>query len=269
MICLGSWYGDRTCMLEKAPVTQTDPAVAVDAGSPALALRYAFLGLLALLLCGLARPIAWLPAWLALALLLVSFAYATNRVGLLGKRTDGTIAPLQALLLLPYLLSVWSTFALIRTGLRREPCWHAVVPGLYIGRRPRRAELPDDCAMIVDLTAEFIEPGDVVAACRYRSLPTLDRHVPLEANFTRLVRELLAFDGSIYIHCGAGRGRSAMLVAALLVLRGFADDVVSAEAMLRERRPGVAIHPAQRRFIARHCAQFQRAATPNSPSQCA
>ena len=251
-------------MPKKASAGRTVSAAPNDSGSPTLALRYAFLALLALLLCGVLHPIAWLPAWCGLALLLVAYAYATNRVEVLGKRGDGTIAPLHVLVLLPYLITVWSVFALIRTRLRREPCWHSVAPGLYIGRKPQRAELPEDCALIVDLTAEFIEPRNVVAACRYRCLPILDRHIPREADFMRLVPELLEFDGSIYVHCGAGRGRSAMLVAALLVLRGLADNVDCAEKMLRERRPGVAIHPAQRAFIARCCAQFRRAVISNS-----
>ena len=138
-------------------------------------------------------------------------------------------------------------------GLRREACFHQAAPGLLIGRRPRGFELPANCALVVDLTSEFIEAPGVVARCRYRCLPTLNRHVPDPAELESLLLELIDFQGVLYVHCGAGRGRSAMLVAALLVLRGHARDVAAAELQLKALRPGVRLHAAQRALIERLC----------------
>ena len=119
--------------------------------------------------------------------------------------------------------------------------------------------------MVVDLTAELMEARAVVDACAYRAVPTLNRHVPDNLAFQRLLEELAQFEGPIYLHCGAGRGRSAMTAAALLVMRGLAPDVLAAEQQLRALRPGVMLHPEQRAFIARQCARSRHVAAPQSP----
>jgi protein-tyrosine phosphatase len=258
-------------MTAHASLSGSLPAVAEQRSfAPALALRYAAFGLCALLLVPFTGSCAWLPAWLGLSNLCLAHAYALNRVSVFGKRSDGTMAPLCLLVLLPYLLLVWGFFWLKLLGLRREPCYVRAAPGLYLGRRPRRFELPQDCDMVVDLTAEFIEPRDVVTACQYRCLPMLNRHVSSEADLALLLRELLAFDGAIYVHCGAGRGRSAMLVAALLVLQGQADDVEAAERQLKAQRPGVQLHAAQKALIVRLTGALARlAVAPQSHSQSA
>jgi hypothetical protein len=223
-------------------------------GSAALAARYAAFGLGALGVAALAHGSSWLLVWLGLSNLLLGYAYFGNRVAILGKRSDGSIAWLSLLLFLPYFTLVWAFHWLKLAGLRTEPCWHQAAPGLYLGRKPRRSELPPDCRLIVDLSAEHAETRDVVRACRYRCLPVLNRHVPGDAELNALLRELLDEERAIYVHCGAGRGRSAMLVAALLVLRGHAADVTAAERALQQIRPGVRLHRAQRALIARQCA---------------
>jgi protein-tyrosine phosphatase len=54
------------------------------------------------------------------------------------------------------------------------------------------------------------------------------------------------------MHCAVGQGRSATLVAALLVRLGRADDVADAEQKLRAIRPGVRLADRQRRFVDDH-----------------
>jgi protein-tyrosine phosphatase len=171
--------------------------------------------------------------------------------------------------MLPYLGWVWSVFWLKRI-LLREPCWHRIAPGLYLGRRPRPNELPDDCGAVVDLTAEFpVPPGLLRADCAYRCLPTLNRFVPSADAFASLIQELLALDAPIYVYCAAGRGRSAMLVAALLLLRGQVASLEAAELQLRAVRRGVYLHPVQRAFIARHCASHLDRAGQRTPASSA
>jgi hypothetical protein len=241
-----------------------------SAAAPALAFRYAGFGLCALLLAPLAGSFAALPAWLGLSNLWLAHAYAINRVTVFGKREDGTMAPLCMLALLPYLLLVWGFLGLKRLSLRSEPSFVRAAPGLYLGRRARSFELPQDCGMVVDLAAELPEPRAVVAAGKYRCLPVLNRHVPADAQLRALLCELLAFDGAIFVHCGAGRGRSAMLVAALLVLRGQAGDVDAAERQLQALRPGVRLHAAQKAIIVRQLGLLARpVATPQSHSPSA
>ena len=81
--------------------------------------------------------------------------------------------------------------------------------------------------------------------------------------FVALIDELQRFPGCIYVHCGAGRGRSAMVVAALLVLRGVATDAREAERQLRAIRPGVRLHAAQRATVDRCCAALSARAAPD------
>lgn len=206
----------------------------------------------------------WPLAWLGISNLLVAYAYAINRAALFGKRSDGTQAIASVVALLPYLLLVWGFFWLKLAGLRREPCWHRAADRLYLGRWPRGFELPEDCELVVDLTAEFGAAPEVVATRRYRGLPVLNRHVPSDAEFVTLLAELRAWPGSIYVHCGAGRGRSAMVVAALLVLRGTASDADEAERQLKTLRAGVHLHPVQKALIDRCCSALRPGATVQS-----
>jgi len=239
------------------------------AGAPALAMRYAACALGAALIAvpaaALSPLLAALLSWLALANTVVAYGYHTGRVAVFGKRDDGRLALLPALVLLPYLLLVWAFFWAKTFGLRRgEACWHRAAPGLYVGRKPRAFELPSDCTLVVDLTCEFTETQDVVRQHAYRCFPILNRHVPKEQALRALLQALQAHDGGIYVHCGAGRGRSAMLVAALLVLRGHATDVEAAERALTALRPGVKLHAAQRTLIARCCGSLRSGAAPQS-----
>jgi len=229
-----------------------------------LAAVYALAGSCALVAASALGPSGWPLAWLGAANLCVAYAYARGRAALFGKRSDGTLAPASVIALLPYLLLVWGFFWLKLAGLRREPCWHRAADGLYLGRRPRSSELPPDCELVVDLTAEFVAAKEVVSTHRYRVLPTLNRHVPSDAEFMALLAELRACPDSIYVHCGAGRGRSAMLVAALLVLRGAAKDADDAERQLEALRPGVHLHPMQKALIDRCCSALRPAATVQS-----
>jgi protein-tyrosine phosphatase len=61
--------------------------------------------------------------------------------------------------------------------------------------------------------------------------------------------EVADFEGPVLIQCAAGRGRSATLVVAVLLVRQVVADVPSSEALLRSIRPGVALTAVQRRLL--------------------
>ena len=194
---------------------------------------------------------AWLPVWLGVAQLCVAHAYLTHRAAVFGKGKDGALSPLSVLALLPHLLS--------GVGLLRSSSSPACGASRAITASPTascsdgaasRTSCPADCELVVDLTAEFPADPRIIATHRYRSLPVLNRHVPSDAEFEALLDELQRFRGGLYVHCGAGRGRSAMVVAALLVLRGAASDAREAERQLRAA--------AQRRAAARGAARDRR-----------
>src|SRR3569623_1658332 len=60
-----------------------------------------------------------------------------------------------------------------------------------------------------------------------------------------------ALDGPRYVHCAQGHGRSAALVAAVLIARGLAADVDAAERQMTHARPRVGLKPVQRALVRR------------------
>ncbi|WAS94046.1 phosphatase domain-containing protein [Nannocystis punicea] len=191
----------------------------------------------------------WLLAWPALSFALVAAAYAGLGARMFGKRSDGTIAPLHRLALLPFhglVAAVWHGLRLSR----REPAWCELVPGVLIGRRLLPRELPANVELIIDLTAEFPEPPGVRSAAAYRSLPTLDAGRAAPAEFRALVEEVAASSQTVFIHCAQGHGRTGTFAAAVLIVRGLATDPAEALAMLQRVRPGIRLKPAQLRALA-------------------
>ena len=225
-----------------------------------LALRFSASGLAAfsaaLWLRGPFLALLWPAAsWLAL-----TWAYLKNRPEMLGKRPDGTFRLPSALLLLPHLAACEIYFHFKRLVLKLEPCWNEVVPGIYIGRRPQPGELPGGVRWIVDLTAELYEPGELARREHYRYLPALNRWAPQEEGFRRLAQELAAATEPMYIHCGSGLGRSATVVAAVLILKGIEDDADGAEQTMQAVRPRVYLHPSQRQLVNSLCRNLSVAA---------
>jgi protein-tyrosine phosphatase len=192
---------------------------------------------------------AWLLLWPASSFLIVACAYAFAGPRLLGKRADGTIAPLNAVLLLPYFLFTWATWHVQRL-LSLELCHNEVAAGLWIGRRAYDGELPPETNCVVDLTSEFFEPRAVRTKHTYICLPTLDARATDAGELRGLVERLAPMRESIYIHCAQGHGRSAALAAAVLLRRGLAGSVDEAERMIRAARPAIRLSRRQRHSLA-------------------
>jgi protein-tyrosine phosphatase len=211
-----------------------------------------------LMACGVAcgvlaashRGPLWALAWLGGCFLLVGWAYQRGGAGILGKAPDGSLAWHRVAVLLPYFLLTWAVWHAQRI-LSRERCFDEVRPGLLLGRRPLARELPRDVACVVDLTAEFPVASGVRARGHYLCVPVLDATAMEEDTLAALVPELLAARAPLYIHCAQGHGRSAMVVAALLLARGEAQDAAHAEALVRHARPGARLHSEQRALLHR------------------
>lgn len=195
-----------------------------------------FAGYLAWLAATLGGP--WrLLLWPAASFTLVAIAYAGAGPRVFGKRPDGTLHPLHVVILFPFLAFAWGVWHLQRV-LSKEPPWHEIAPGLYLGRRPLPRELPPGVALVVDLTAEFPEPRGVTAGRDYRCLPTLDGFPSHAERFRNLVAEVAAHAGPVYVHCANGHGRSAAFAAAVLLARGLAKDTDDAVRQVRAAHPG-------------------------------
>jgi protein-tyrosine phosphatase len=171
------------------------------------------------------------------------------------------------------------------TKLRNERPYNEIVPGIYLGRFPlktfwsrwKEEELfPVKSTIIVDLVAEMPVPRKVYKGRRYLCIPTLDQCPPnVEAlrevgaslathdertllqqgasnsNFRRLESqedidgEGVRIKGSIYVFCANGRGRSAVFIMVLLVMRGNCDTIEQALEVVRKSRPQVNPKPEQ------------------------
>jgi hypothetical protein len=191
--------------------------------------------------------------WMGVSTVWVGLSYAMGRPAMAGKRADGGFTPWAIAIAGPVLFLVWLAWGLRR--LRSERCWDEVRPGLFLGRRALPAELPPGIRLVADLTCELSEPI-ALRRLEYRCLPTLDGGAPEREAFVRLVREIAAFDGPVYVHCAAGHGRSATVVLAVLLARGAAKDVAAAEEIVRTARPGMLLSRAQRALLRETAAEL-------------
>lgn len=130
-----------------------------------------------------------------------------------------------------------------------EPPYAEVAPGLYLGRRlwNREARRLGACG-VLDLTCEFPENRSMRGAERYLCLPVLDNTCPTPEQLREGVRWLAESlqHGPVYVHCAAGHGRSATVVAAYLLAAGVVRTVEEGVAHLKAKRPGVRINRCQR-----------------------
>jgi protein-tyrosine phosphatase len=185
--------------------------------------------------------------WPGAAFSLVGLAYLASAPGLLGKRPDGRIGLASLLAFLPYLLLIWGIW--IARRLSRENPWDEVAPGLFLGSWPASGRLPPGVAVVVDMTAEFPARSSVVLGHDYICLPTLDTGVPALGSFASVARRVAGSAAPVYVHCGVGHGRSALMAAAILLCRGVVRTQPEAIDVLRTARPRVRLGANQRLFL--------------------
>ncbi len=183
----------------------------------------------------------------------LALAYTHRSPRLLGKRADGSLAPLAWLVFWPYLLinfaSLWSF-----RRLSREERFSEIVPGLYLAGRPLRGDRgafeQRSIAATLDLTAEL--PGARFArAGSYLCIPLLDTLPPTPEQLVQATEWLgrRMAEGPVLVHCALGHGRSAGVVAAHLLHAGHADTAGQALALVSERRPGAGLNGGQLRAL--------------------
>lgn len=195
----------------------------------------------------------WLSAWSGVSFAVAGLGYGRLGPRVFGKRADGRMAWPNVALLLPFLLLTWGLWHLQRR-LGREAGCHEIAPGLWLGRRPFPADLPPGVTLIIDLTAEFPAARGIMTQGRdYVCLPTLDTGVPEPQALRQVVKQAATHNGGIYAHCALGHGRSAMTIMAILLAKGLAADVNSAEALVKAARPGIALSRTQRALLEQLC----------------
>ena len=185
--------------------------------------------------------------WAGVSWLLVGLAYFSLGAKVFGKNPDGNMSIWSRLVLLPYLLGNGLIWHLQRV-IFREDCYNEIIPRLIVGRRSFAQELPDDLSVIIDLTAEFVEPKDVMDGKIYICVPTLDASVPKDQDIINLVKTICYYHDrqkTIYIHCALGHGRAAAVAAGVLLSKGLVTDVDDALKFLKEKRSSVKLNSVQ------------------------
>jgi protein-tyrosine phosphatase len=107
---------------------------------------------------------------------------------------------------------------------------------VWRGSAPRPAgyrELADrGIRTVVDLRAEDLSRAELArpseAGLRSVRLPVRDGQTPTERQVEEFLRLVKQSDGPVYVHCGAGVGRTGSMAAAYLVRTGQASSVQAA-----------------------------------------
>lgn len=72
----------------------------------------------------------------------------------------------------------------------------------------------------------------------------------------RFIEQMMAQGKTVYVHCKAGKARSATIVAAYLLKHGICQDAPSAIAYIKERRPQIHMVAPQQQAIATYLANM-------------
>jgi protein-tyrosine phosphatase/membrane-associated phospholipid phosphatase len=220
----------------------------------ALALRYAGAAVLAGAIALGVGGWGWWLMWAAGALALVAAIYLLFDEGAFQKCNDGSMQPASWWLLTPYFAGAWLNSRWWTRGVAPAD---VIVPGLLLGRLPRRAEREAlGVAATVDLTAElpFRCPGT-----HYANVAQLDLTPPTPEQLARSVQAIdHAFArGPALVCCALGFSRSAAAAAAWLLASGRARDVAGAIAQVRGARHGVVLGPAYIEALERYARKLE------------
>ena len=186
--------------------------------------------------------------WAGVSFIILGAAYGCLGAKVFGKKSNGTLNKWCLFLLLPYLLLTWIIWHIQRL-ISQEDCCNEIAPGIWLGRRAFVDELPDRISLIIDLTAEFPEPPNVISGKTYICIPTLDTSVPEQHVFEKLIHTICSWQGNVYIHCALGHGRSATVAAGVLLAKGLVENFNQAEKVLLTARPKIKFSPAQKNML--------------------
>jgi|CXWL01.1.fsa_nt_gi atypical dual specificity phosphatase len=151
----------------------------------------------------------------------------------------------RTLVHLSYYPTLWLNTVMCWLGVWRR--WDWIDPHVLVGMMPRPKDLTALKALgvgsVVNMCEEFAGDVDELAKLGLTQLhlPTLDYHCPSEEHLrlgVAFIGERIALGEKVYLHCKAGRGRSAtMAVCYLMVARGLTAK--QAYAALKAGRPHV------------------------------
>ena len=174
-------------------------------------------------------------------------------------------------------LVFWPTLgwnALLGRWLGRRRWWDRVDANLIVGAYPFVGDVstwtPENVTGVVNTCEEYAGPIDRYAAHNIEQLhiPTTDFTHPRIADVRRAVEFIdrhADAGGTVYVHCKAGRARSATVAMAWLMKRhGMTPE--EAQRVLLERRPHInpAVH--RRRVIRQLADEYNAESRPPEPN---
>jgi protein-tyrosine phosphatase len=192
---------------------------------------------------------ASLAAWLSFDLFVLAAVYIFQMPTVFGKTRRGSMRPIPAILMMPFLLTAWTVWWL-QKSLLREPPWHEVAPGTFVGRRCRPAEFPPNTSTVIDCTAEFPTNRAARRSLRWLSIPVLDGCAPTWKDCLAacdFVEE--AANSAVFVYCANGHGRSVTVAAVLLIRRGLSRTPQAAVEAITRCRPKASLNVEQWKFL--------------------
>jgi len=188
--------------------------------------------------------LALLALWPAACCVAVSISYLFYSPTIFGKSHTGRLNPISTVLLFPYLAFTWLTWHLMRI-VSPENATDRLDERTTIGRRLLAYEVPTGIDNFIDLTAEFGEPRSVVTNTNYIAFPILDASIVSPTELTAMVSKIDELEGTTYIHCAQGHGRTGFLTAALLIYRDPHLTVDGAIQEIQRVRPALTCNRTQ------------------------
>ena len=117
-----------------------------------------------------------------------------------------------------------------------------ISPGLVLGGQYRRQGWrrieAAGVTSVLNLRIEYCDREAGIAPAKYLRLPTADDEAPTLDQMEQgiaFIADQIGKGGGVYVHCGAGVGRAATMVAAHLVAQGLQPE--EAWARIRQVRP--------------------------------
>jgi atypical dual specificity phosphatase len=156
--------------------------------------------------------------------------------------------------------------ALLGRWLKVRHWWDQVEPGLWLGALPLRADVArlSDLGItgVINMCREYPGPKELYreAGIEQLWLPTVDFQPPTLDDIRRgvaFIERQLSEGGQVYVHCKAGRARSATIVLCYLMAHAGLT-AAQAQRRLLEVRPHVHPNLDQRQVVKQFAASLDR-----------
>ncbi len=113
-----------------------------------------------------------------------------------------------------------------------EHLWRGGAPSLDGYESLRAAGVTTIVDLRAESTAAVLDPHIESLGLRVAHLPIRDGQTPSDAQVAQFVGEVESNDGLVFVHCGAGVGRTGSMVGAYLVRSGQASGLQAVTANL-------------------------------------